>query len=468
MTDVTEYDVARSLDSQYSSHQVPGGITPQYDSPVAHTVLVAATSARLHTAEYAEQLRQARHKAEARHRHAKDHKYLLLANARWKRLNETPPIPRIDGSTHRCVSSCEGIESTVEPDLWVCVASGNTHRCGSKCNLYIAASNIGRVVDVCPLSGVLASGPYIADDANDYTEEDAKFSGRFSIERSLNPTFRRALGLANFSDALEGDGDRPKFDVDGGKDAEDDHDTSDDAKKMKPSREEKSLSMLDALLKTRAPPSPAQQRETLRKQMISENRLLTTTARNVMHRLIFSERRRALDEMIISKAYDKLAQEFAKHYETRRKADLPPDCDFLVNRLIETSDSLKLRGGNVRYGQTLGAIETQQLLEKLARLSVALWRAFERNDAWHLGKEEPHRHPTIEYHTLAVLYASKDGVEMPLTKSRWLTRVPELQRLLPNEKDFGQLGFKKAEYSKNETFFRGALSNFFSREHVSM
>lgn len=442
--EVSEYDVARSLDSQYSSHQVPGGITPQYSNPIAHTTLIANTAARLQSTSYAESLRQARIRAEIRHKRAKDRKYLSLAIARWTRLKETPPIARIDGSTHRCVASCEGIESTVEPDLWVCVASGNIHHCGDKCNFYMTESNAGRVLEYCPLSGIVGSAPHIVDDAAD---DEAKFSGRYTIERSLNPSFRSAMGMEDLLSSAAFADPQPV--------------------KKHPLHVNP---MIDALAKNAmaAAKTPAQQREAMQKRTLLENASLTNAARNVMHRLIFSEKRRALDELIMARAYDKLAQEFAKHYETRRKSDLPPDCDYLVNRVIDTSDTLKLRGGNVRYGQTLGAIETQLLLGRLARLSVTLWRAFQRHNAWSIGKYEPHRHPTIEYHTLAVLYASKDGVEMPLTKSRWLARVPELQHLLPNEKDFGQLGFKKAEFSKNETFFRGALSNFFSREHVTM
>lgn len=450
---ISDYDLIRALDSEYSSHQISGAVTPTYRSGqiISPQRLIEDATAASTEPDYVVRLREAKQRADEKHRWDSENRYLLLAMARHRRLQQEPTLPRFDGTHHRCNDLCVGIESTIQRDLWVCVNSGNTHLCGSMCNLYMSETNGGRDIDICPLGGFISSRAHLM--------EPDVLGGRFSTALGMDHELKRFLKHSGG----EKHADIPKTTAE----------MVDDLVKAKRvaqtsmSKEDAAaeISKLDHEIKLLTAPKPTGMSQA------DENRMIYNAARGVMHRLFFSEKRRALDQARLDNAYEKLAVEFAKHYETRRKVGLGIDKQYLAEKIIETSDALKSTGGNVQFGHSLSPEETRLLLVRLASTCATLWRAFKTHNAWGLGKDptkKTSRLPSIEYHTLAVLYASKHGITHPQTRTRWLVAVPELVHLLPDEKSFGELNFSKAEYSKNETFFRTALHELFKRETLSV
>lgn len=396
-SDIVRYNLVRSLDSRYSSvSDVDGSITPQYQGGLYDAAGRRPMPLSVVSVE-AQRMREARARMAAERQWELDNKYLLLALARLDRRRRYNTIP-VFGGTHECTFKCDTIESSVEKGLWVCIASGNTHKCHSNCELASTETHSDAIVDICPIAGVI-----------------------------------RTQALIDFENSLEfGAGFKPLTEQSDVKDA----------------AHKKSLVQLSADY---------------------------TMARTVLHKLMFSEKRRALDALKIAKCYEDIGEELMKYRDSQVKLGMPIELRYMSETILKATDALRSSCGIVCYGHSMSPQATQELLHWLAARAVALWQAFHLYNAYHVtnglggsaatalsridAKPKEQKRLSLEYHLIAMLYKMKTGVYDLERGVRWLPKVDALCHLLPNQKDLAALGFKKSDFSKNETSFQTALFN---------
>lgn len=101
-------------------------------------------------------------------------RYTFLALYRAALVEENG-IKTVDPRGHECTQECEGVESTIQRGLWICLSSGTLHVCGSSCDLRqtcgVDASH--EIAEACPLSGTVFSRELIND--------ELAFSGNYSV-----------------------------------------------------------------------------------------------------------------------------------------------------------------------------------------------------------------------------------------------------------------------------------------------
>ena len=426
--DVARYNLMRSIDSQYSSvGGSEGAITPRYGStgpmygpsdPMRRPMPVGGY--------VAPEVFEAQKRMAAERACELDNKYLLLALGRLERRRRDNIQP-IFGGTHECTFKCDTIESSVEKGLWVCIASGNIHKCHANCHLASTETHSDSVIDICPIAGVIRTQTLI------------------DFEDALQP-----LGDGRMSSAIS-----------------DDKAFSEQVSKLMGS---------GPLLK----PDPLMAANKARRvQMAAEY----TTARIVMHKLILSEKRRALDEKNVAKCYQEIGERLMKQRDECRKRGEPILVRDISETILSCVDALRVSTGIVCHGHTMSPQATHELLTALAIRAVALWQAFHTHDVYHvtngLGgtgtsapapadsatKPKEQKRLSLEYHVIAMLYKMKTGVADMKRGIRWLPKVDALENLLPNQKDLASLGFKKPDFSKNETSFQTALFNLYRENH---